>query len=116
MVRFERSKAKKDSFSKRGPRKPSFGDNQDSRSFNRDSPRNSRNRRDFEMTKATCSSCNADCEVPFKPTSNKPLFCSDCFRKNGRNNSNDRPNNYSNKDLDVINEKLNKIMGALKIK
>lgn len=30
---------------------------------------------------ATCSSCNAPCEVPFKPNGKKPIFCRDCFRK-----------------------------------
>ena len=35
-----------------------------------------------EMHKATCSDCNAECEVPFKPTQGKPVRCQDCFRKN----------------------------------
>jgi len=37
---------------------------------------------DREMHKATCSDCGAECEVPFKPTSGKPVRCQDCFRKN----------------------------------
>ncbi len=33
-----------------------------------------------EMFDATCSSCGKDAQVPFRPTSGKPVYCSDCFR------------------------------------
>lgn len=32
-----------------------------------------------EMFKTVCSNCNKDCEVPFRPTSGKPVYCSNCF-------------------------------------
>jgi CxxC-x17-CxxC domain-containing protein len=32
-----------------------------------------------EMYKATCSDCGKACEVPFRPSGDKPVFCSDCF-------------------------------------
>lgn len=32
------------------------------------------------LYKATCTACKAQCEVPFKPTHGKDIFCSDCFR------------------------------------
>jgi CxxC-x17-CxxC domain-containing protein len=35
-----------------------------------------------EMHKATCDKCGNSCEVPFRPTGSKPVFCRDCFRKN----------------------------------
>ena len=44
-------------------------------------------KRDFgprEMHKATCSECGNECEVPFKPTEGKPVFCRDCYRKRRR--------------------------------
>ena len=25
--------------------------------------------------------CGAECEVPFKPTQGRPVYCRDCFRK-----------------------------------
>ncbi|MCA9355907.1 hypothetical protein H6790_00585 [Candidatus Nomurabacteria bacterium] len=31
------------------------------------------------MYKAVCSDCGKTCEVPFKPTGEKPVFCSECF-------------------------------------
>ena len=49
-------------------------------------PRNSGFRRDFsseprEMHKATCSECKKECEVPFKPREDRPVYCKDCFAK-----------------------------------
>ncbi len=41
-------------------------------------------RRDFgprEMHKATCSECGKDCEVPFKPSAGRAVFCRDCYSK-----------------------------------
>ncbi len=42
-------------------------------------------RRDFggprEMHKAVCSECKQECEVPFKPTEGKPVYCRECFKK-----------------------------------
>ena len=32
-----------------------------------------------EMFTATCSSCGKEASVPFRPTSGKPVYCSDCF-------------------------------------
>ena len=34
-----------------------------------------------EMHKATCSECGQECEVPFKPTEGKPVYCTACFQK-----------------------------------
>lgn len=39
------------------------------------------NRGPREMHKAVCSECGKECEVPFKPTEGKPVFCRDCFAK-----------------------------------
>ena len=35
-----------------------------------------------DMHKATCASCGQTCEVPFRPTGSKPVYCKECFRKN----------------------------------
>ncbi|HOT95406.1 MAG TPA: DNA-directed RNA polymerase [Methanoregulaceae archaeon] len=34
-----------------------------------------------EMTKAVCSDCGKECEVPFKPTEGRPVYCFDCLPK-----------------------------------
>jgi CxxC-x17-CxxC domain-containing protein len=31
------------------------------------------------MHAATCGECGNACEVPFKPSNDKPVFCNDCF-------------------------------------
>lgn len=36
-------------------------------------------RREVVMHQATCTNCNKSCEVPFKPTGDKPVLCRDCF-------------------------------------
>ncbi len=35
-----------------------------------------------EMFSVTCAECGKDTEVPFKPRGDKPVYCSDCYRKN----------------------------------
>ena len=40
----------------------------------------SRDRGPREMFSATCSNCGREAQVPFRPTSGKPVYCSDCFR------------------------------------
>lgn len=34
-----------------------------------------------EMHKAVCSSCGAECEVPFEPKADRPVYCRECFMK-----------------------------------
>jgi len=34
-----------------------------------------------EMTKAICSDCGKECEVPFTPTEGRPVYCQDCLPK-----------------------------------
>jgi CxxC-x17-CxxC domain-containing protein len=38
------------------------------------------------MHKAICSECGEKCEVPFKPTGDKPVLCSNCFGIKGNVN------------------------------
>ena len=38
-----------------------------------------------EMFSATCSSCGKEAQVPFQPTSDKPVYCSECFQQRGGN-------------------------------
>ena len=33
------------------------------------------------MHKAICADCNKECEVPFKPTGDRPVYCQPCFAK-----------------------------------
>ena len=33
-----------------------------------------------ERHKAICSECHQQCEVPFKPIKDKPVYCRDCYK------------------------------------
>lgn len=44
--------------------------------------RNSRPQR--EMHPATCSECGVETQVPFRPSGDRPIYCSDCFSKRNR--------------------------------
>jgi len=34
-----------------------------------------------QMFPAVCAECGKDTEVPFQPRGDKPVYCSDCYRK-----------------------------------
>ena len=58
-----------------------FGSRGDNRRFgDRDSGR------PLRMHKAICSECGKECELPFKPTGDKPVFCSNCFGNKANSN------------------------------
>lgn len=35
-----------------------------------------------QMYQVVCDGCGKDTEVPFEPRGDKPVYCSDCYRKN----------------------------------
>ncbi len=55
------------------------------RSGGRDSFRSERT-----MHPATCDACGQETQVPFVPTSGKPVYCSECFRSQREQRSYDR--------------------------
>ena len=90
----------------------------------------------FKLYEAVCAKCSNNCEVPFEPTGNKPVYCRNCFREGAGNSSDDRSSNYQSREkfdnkferkseskeydasaalLEKINKKLDRIMKALKI-
>lgn len=82
---------------------------------------------DRTMHEATCDNCGKKCEVPFRPTSGKPIYCSDCFGKNSdrgdrrgdrdRQGSRDRRggggNDQVTKQLKAFNDKLDRVLTLL---
>ncbi len=79
-------------------------------------------RRDFrerpEMHQAVCDKCGANCEVPFRPSGDKPIFCNNCFDRKG--GGDDRPRRADNnqqlkEQLDNIEAKLDKILASLTV-
>ena len=50
-------------------------------SYSRDNQRRGpRDRPPREMHKVTCSECQKETEVPFKPDGERPVYCQDCYR------------------------------------
>jgi CxxC-x17-CxxC domain-containing protein len=100
------------------------------RKFTRRDDGDSGSRRpDFQLHKAICDACGRECDLPFKPTGSKPIYCRSCFRKDGpqeprrdfeRSDSRSRDDfksepNFDADKLDQIEKKLDKIMKFLKI-
>ena len=48
-------------------------------SFQKKSWGGSGDRGETVMHKAVCDECHKNCEVPFRPSGDKPVYCSDCF-------------------------------------
>ncbi|HLC81304.1 MAG TPA: CxxC-x17-CxxC domain-containing protein [Candidatus Nanoarchaeia archaeon] len=72
------------------------------------------------MHQAVCNRCKSECEVPFRPTGDKPIFCSNCFRKKNSSERNESSGpsepSISQEALDQINRKLDQIIKSLDIK
>src|SRR3989344_6960335 len=76
-----------------------FRENQNSRRFN-------------NMYDVTCNKCRNKCQVPFKPTGSKPIYCDSCFKKNNQLNE-DKASGSSSEQFNQINAKLDRILKVL---
>lgn len=78
------------------------------------------------MHDATCDECKRPCQVPFRPTGDRPIYCKNCFDKRGGGRElgrfagaagNVSPDGFSTNDiktqLAMINIKLDKLVKAL---
>ncbi len=45
------------------------------------------------LHKAICAECNKECEVPFRPSGDRPVYCKECFakRRNGAASAKGKP-------------------------
>lgn len=87
-----------------------------------------------QMFATVCSTCGQSCEVPFRPTGERPVYCNNCFKSQGGNDRGDRfssaPKRFggpsvstpvnaggsvSKAQFDMLNAKLDKILSALNI-
>lgn len=82
--------------------------------------------RPAESFDATCSGCNARCEVPFRPNGKKPVYCRNCFKQNVPTTSFTgqpftRPTEYKEdgsatdlkKQFAILNTKLDRLISAI---
>jgi CxxC-x17-CxxC domain-containing protein len=114
-------------------RSKSFGKSRDSegRFDRKDSDRRGPRNTGLELFRVVCDKCGESCEVPFKPTNTKPVYCRECFKKNESSSDNSEKfaprrrsrsdesfesrDNVSSEDIVKINRKLDRIMKALNI-
>lgn len=86
-----------------GAGRPRFGDRGD--------------RGPVEMHQAVCDNCGRECEVPFRPTGGKPIFCSSCFenQRRGSYSSFEKKNDVmaNNGKFEELNAKLDAILKIL---
>ena len=80
------------------------------------------------MHDAVCDECGRNCQVPFRPSGDKPIYCSDCFEKKGGRESNrpswrgsgrpnvdvsDRSTSQLIEKIEILNTKLETIIKLL---
>jgi len=94
----------------------------------------SRDRRDFGgrdsrrpvLYDAVCDECGKNCQVPFRPSGDRPVYCSDCFEKRGgksagrsgrrtprKRDFDDRATSQLIEKIEILNAKLDKIINLL---
>jgi CxxC-x17-CxxC domain-containing protein len=88
-----------------------------------------RNRNDRQMFDAVCDKCGQDCQVPFQPTGEKPVYCSNCFEKTSGREGNrdfggssrkyeardtkDYQQDNTRSEIEALNKKLDRILDLL---
>ena len=50
-------------------------------SYRRDRARQGNGPRERTYTRVICADCSKECEVPFKPSGDRPVYCRECFSK-----------------------------------
>jgi len=101
-----------------------MGDFRRDRRFGRDNSRGRFDRRERsfgggrrrpEMHDVICDQCGKECQVPFKPTGDKPVLCSSCFggKSPSRDNFSSDKAGISSQQFSELNSKLDKILEIL---
>ncbi len=78
------SQSSKRPFEKSYPQKPSRGFN---RPYRNDRGRRGSGPSERTFTRVICASCKKECEIPFKPSGDRPVYCRECFPKNRQSSS-----------------------------
>jgi len=66
-----------------------------------------------QMHQATCTECGKQCEVPFRPTGDKPVLCSDCFGSHKSDGPRMVRTDHSKEQFEQLNLKLDKVIKLL---
>ena len=68
---------------------------------------------DRQMHEATCAKCGDNCQVPFRPTASKPVYCDNCFKKDENRGS--RDNSDVAEQIKQLNIKIDKLIKFLEV-
>lgn len=71
--------------------------------------------REKPMFEATCAECGERCEVPFKPTGEKPIYCKECFGASKGEPSFRPAKPDQSGEFAKLNAKLDKILKELEM-
>ena len=77
------SQSSKRPFEKSYSQKPSRPFNHSNR---HDRGRGGNGPRERTYTRAICADCSKECEIPFKPSGGRPVYCKECFSKRRKDN------------------------------
>jgi len=89
-----------------GERRPSSG-----RSFGRSEGR--ADFRDKKVFSATCSECGQRCEIPFRPSGDRPVYCNSCFKGSHGGGKEEGGGRQKEEQFGILNDKLDKILRDL---
>jgi len=65
------------------------------------------------MFRAICADCQKECEVPFKPTGERPVYCKECFRLRKSGNKGQAPQVNKNEETPVLNAVIHAGIGMV---
>jgi len=69
--------------------------------------------RDKQMYDAVCDKCGKDCQVPFRPTGDKPIFCNNCFGKGEKSGSGSKVSGETEKQIKILSAKIDELIKIL---
>lgn len=69
----------------------------------------------LQMYPATCDECGKSCEVPFRPTGDRPVYCSDCFERIGGGDRRDRRDDFRDNRRDNYRDNRSLSFGRKKM-
>lgn len=65
------------------------------------------------MFPAVCDTCGKNCEVPFRPTGEKPIYCRDCFGVKPKAQLTEKPTDGFSPRLAAMEKKIDQILAIL---
>lgn len=62
---------------------------------------------------AICGKCGKECQVPFRPTSDRPVYCEDCFEKGGKASKQNKDTGNLSEQIKALSAKIDRLIEIL---